>query len=64
VAEAPGLYFVGLHFLYSLSSEMIRGVGRDADRIAGLVAVRASAAARGGRDVIEPPSEVPAARSA
>jgi putative flavoprotein involved in K+ transport len=34
VAEAPGLYFVGLHFLYSLSSTMIHGVGRDAERIA------------------------------
>jgi putative flavoprotein involved in K+ transport len=38
VADVPGLYFVGLHFLYSLSSEMIHGVGRDAKRIAGLVA--------------------------
>lgn len=34
VPDAPGLYFVGLHFLYSLSSEMIHGVGRDARRIA------------------------------
>jgi Pyridine nucleotide-disulphide oxidoreductase len=33
VADAPGLYFVGLHFLYSLSSTMIHGVGRDAARI-------------------------------
>ena len=38
--NVPGLYFVGLHFLYSLSSEMIHGVGRDADRIAGAVAAR------------------------
>jgi len=37
VAEGePGLYFVGLEFLSSMSSEMIHGVGRDADRIAGL----------------------------
>lgn len=36
VHDAPGLYFVGLHFLYSLSSEMIHGVGRDAERIATL----------------------------
>jgi len=34
VHEAPGLYFVGLHFLYSFSSAMIHGVGRDAARIA------------------------------
>ena len=30
MAREPGLYFVGLHFLYSMSSEMIHGVGRDA----------------------------------
>lgn len=30
----PGLYFVGLHFLYAFSSDMIHGVGRDAARIA------------------------------
>ena len=29
-----GLYFVGLHFLYAFSSDMIHGVGRDAARIA------------------------------
>jgi len=38
------LFFVGLHFLYSMSSEMIHGVGRDADRIAGRVAERAAKA--------------------
>jgi putative flavoprotein involved in K+ transport len=38
--EAPGLYFVGLHFLYSMSSTMIHGVGRDAERIAEAVAGR------------------------
>jgi len=40
VASMPGLYFVGLHFLYSFSSEMIHGVGRDAARIADVVARR------------------------
>jgi putative flavoprotein involved in K+ transport len=40
VSDAPGLYFVGLHFLYSLSSEMIHGVGRDAARIAALAHAR------------------------
>jgi len=39
--DEPGLYFVGLHFLYSMSSTMIHGVGRDAARIAGIVAARA-----------------------
>ena len=41
VTEVPGLYFVGLHFLYALSSSMIHGVGRDADRISEAVAARA-----------------------
>ena len=40
VAEVPGLYFVGLHFLYALSSAMIHGVGRDAARIAEIIAAR------------------------
>jgi putative flavoprotein involved in K+ transport len=40
VTQEPGLYFVGLHFLYALSSEMIHGVGRDAARIAAVVAER------------------------
>jgi putative flavoprotein involved in K+ transport len=34
VAREPGLYFVGLHFLFAMSSVMIHGVGRDAARIA------------------------------
>jgi putative flavoprotein involved in K+ transport len=38
---APGLYFVGLHFLYSVSSTMIHGVGRDAKRIVDAIAGRA-----------------------
>jgi putative flavoprotein involved in K+ transport len=36
----PGLYFVGLHFLHALSSVMIHGVGRDAERIASEVWAR------------------------
>jgi putative flavoprotein involved in K+ transport len=40
VDRSPGLYFVGLHFLYSFSSGMIHGVGRDAARIAAAVARR------------------------
>ncbi len=41
VRDAPGLFFVGLHFLYSMSSTMIHGVGRDAERIVRAVARRA-----------------------
>jgi putative flavoprotein involved in K+ transport len=33
VESAPGLYFVGLPFLYSLSSALLGGVGRDAAHI-------------------------------
>ena len=36
-ASEPGLYFVGLHFLYAFSSTMIHGVGRDADRVAATI---------------------------
>jgi putative flavoprotein involved in K+ transport len=39
----PGLYFVGLHFEYAMSSVMIHGVGRDAKRIAETIAARVSA---------------------
>jgi putative flavoprotein involved in K+ transport len=38
--DAPGLYFVGLNFLYAMSSTMIHGVGRDAERIARAVGQR------------------------
>lgn len=42
VESHSGLYFVGLHFLYSLSSAMIHGVGRDAARIVEHLAARVS----------------------
>jgi len=40
VKSQPGLYFVGLKFLYSFSSVMIHGVGRDAARVAKAVESR------------------------
>jgi putative flavoprotein involved in K+ transport len=40
VEDVPGLYFVGLKFLYSVSSEQVHGVGRDAARIADAIAAR------------------------
>jgi putative flavoprotein involved in K+ transport len=40
VTTEPGLYFVGLLFLYAFSSTMIHGIGRDADRIAGVIDAR------------------------
>lgn len=41
VEDEPGLYFVGLEFLYSMSSTMIHGVGRDAEYIAKQIEGRA-----------------------
>ena len=48
VETVPGLYFIGLKFLYSVSSEQIHGVGRDASRIAGEIASRQRAHSNGG----------------
>jgi putative flavoprotein involved in K+ transport len=44
VAREPGLYFVGLHFLYAMTSDTVNGVGRDADRIVTAIAARPGAA--------------------
>jgi len=38
VEREPGLYFVGLFFLHAMSSAMIQGVGRDAERVADAIA--------------------------
>jgi putative flavoprotein involved in K+ transport len=40
VQSVPGLYFMGLLFLYSLSSALLGGVGRDARHIVGHIASR------------------------
>lgn len=50
VADEPGLYFVGLHFLYAMSSDTVNGVGRDAERIVRAVESRI----RQGRSVPAP----------
>jgi putative flavoprotein involved in K+ transport len=52
VADAPGLYFVGLKFLYAASSATLPGVGRDAARVADHLAARA---ARGSRPMDRAP---------
>lgn len=54
VAGTDGLYLVGLHFLYAMSSQMIHGVGRDAAHVAAHIARRAPGAA--GRRVVSPRS--------
>ena len=38
VENEAGLYFVGLNFLYAMSSTMIHGVGRDARHVADAIA--------------------------
>jgi putative flavoprotein involved in K+ transport len=42
VESVPGLYIVGLPFLYSLSSALLGGVGRDAEHIVGHIALMRS----------------------
>jgi putative flavoprotein involved in K+ transport len=36
--DVPGLYFIGVHFMFAMSSAMVHGVGRDAEYVAGLIA--------------------------
>ena len=38
VKGMPGLYFIGLRFLYTLTSPLLGGVGRDAEYIANHIA--------------------------
>ena len=45
VPESPGLYFVGLPFLYSAASMLIGGVGRDAAYVAKHIEKRSRVAA-------------------
>ena len=40
VADEPGLYFVGLAFLYAMSSGFLPGVGRDAEHVVKHIASR------------------------
>jgi putative flavoprotein involved in K+ transport len=42
VADQPGLFFVGLFFLYAMSSGFFRGVGRDAEHVVKSIASRMS----------------------
>jgi putative flavoprotein involved in K+ transport len=43
-AGRPGLYFVGLPFLYAFASMLVGGVGRDAEWVAAHIAARTAAA--------------------
>ncbi len=41
VPDQPGLYFVGLQFQYAATSDVLPGVGRDAEYVADQIAARA-----------------------
>ncbi|MGC3996882.1 MAG: NAD(P)-binding domain-containing protein [Anaeromyxobacter sp.] len=57
VPGEPGLYFLGLHFMYAMSSGMIHGVGRDAAHVAATLARRArEAQAAQARATAAPPA--------
>jgi putative flavoprotein involved in K+ transport len=51
VESEPGLFFVGRHYQYAMSSGMVHGVGRDAEFIARAIAARGAGAAEGGGGV-------------
>jgi putative flavoprotein involved in K+ transport len=57
VESEQGLFFIGLKFLYSVSSEQIHGVGRDADRIAGRIAARRRPVRRADGSIDDPREE-------
>jgi len=46
VPSLPGLYFVGMLFLYSFSSMLVLGAGRDAERVAKHIETRVARAPR------------------
>jgi len=47
VSSVPGLYFLGLHFQYSMSSATLIGVGRDAEYVVKELKARSRSAERG-----------------
>lgn len=51
VEDVPGLYFLGLKFLHSVSSEQIHGVGKDAAHIAERIGAQSSETSRNKRAV-------------
>jgi len=63
VPSEPGISFVGQHFLYSMSSSMIHGVARDAERIVNAIAARTASTVRRRGETLERPT-VSAARIA
>ena len=56
VTSAPGLYFVGLIFQYAVASDVLPGVGRDAEHVAKHIARFAAPARRGASRSLTPES--------
>jgi putative flavoprotein involved in K+ transport len=52
VADQPGLYFVGLLFLYAVSSAMVHGLARDAEYVARHIARRRIERSRAARPAV------------
>ena len=51
ISKVPGLYFVGLHFQYAMSSATLIGVGRDAEYVVKAVEGRSRSAERPSRNL-------------
>ena len=47
VDESPGLYFLGIPFLYSFTSMLVLGAGRDAAHVVDRLAARAADRSQG-----------------
>ena len=54
VHDVPGLYFVGLHFLYAMSSATLSGVARDAERVAKVLAAQPARQTSAAAQVLQP----------
>jgi putative flavoprotein involved in K+ transport len=58
VTQVPGMYFVGLHFLYSMTSSTLFGIGRDANRIVKAIHSRVRARQREAVGLLRQPDTV------
>lgn len=56
VGSEPGLYFLGLYFLYALASQLVGGVARDAEHVAKHIASRAGESSSTARSGVQRPA--------
>jgi putative flavoprotein involved in K+ transport len=54
VSAVPGLYFVGLSFLYAMSSGFLPGVARDAEHVVEAISARTTEPVPGGSQPVNP----------